>query len=238
MTSEYDYTAQPLASPSETWSTPQSHEKTLSYDDEVTASGNGLFAATFKWNRIQTVSDFLKGEISENIYSGFLINVSKGTTLSSEDKAKLSGMKWVLRFYESTYDFWTSAGTTSRSMTGVSAVTILKLKYVYQGVTYNLGVIDNKQTGERDSDGLPKPIEPIESIIVELTPEGEGCAAGIGKILAIMLGLLFFSILLPFVPMLIQCVTFIVSFPLKLINKKREQNATNNKPKKKKEGKK
>ena len=76
------------------------------------------------------------------------------------------------------------------------------------------------------------------SIIVELTPEGEGCAAGIGKILAIMLGLLFFAILLPFVPLLIQCVTFIVSFPLKLINKKREQNATNNKPKKKKEGKK
>lgn len=238
MTSEYEYLSQPTASPSETWSTPQLHEKTLSYDDEVTASGNGLFAATFKWNRIQTVSDFLKGEKSENIYSGFLINVSKGTTLSSEDKAKLNGMKWVLRFYESTYDFWTSAGTTSRSMTGVSAVTILKLKYVYQGITYNLGVIDNKQTGERDSAGLPKPIEPIESIFGELTPEGEGCAAGIGKILAIMSGLLFFAILLPFVPLLIQCVTFIVSFPLKLINKKLEQNATNNKPKNKKEGKK
>lgn len=237
-TSEFESSTDFIHGEQNTWSDPQTLEKELKCDEVVSAKGNGLYAATYKWNRIQTVSDFLKGEKSENIYSGFLINISKGTTLSSEDKAKLNGMKWVLRFYESSYISSYSTGSSKEGMTGVSSVTILKLKYVYQGITYNLGVIDNKQTGERDSAGLPKPIEPIESIIVDLTDKGKGCMAGIGNILAIMLGLLFFAILIPFIPLLIQCVTFIVSFPLKLINKKREQNATNNKPKMRKEGKK
>ena len=211
----------------------------LKYTDKVEYIGSGLNARTYKWDRIQTVDEFIKSENRSTIYCGAVFNVEISSVISDEALKKLENKKWVLRFSETklTLEGKSGMGAVSYdlvSSTMVGDVTILRLKFETAGIVYNLGVIDNKQTGERDSDGLPKPIEPIESIIVE----GEGCAAGIGKILAIMSGLLFFAILLPFVPMLIQCVTFIVSFPLKLINKKREQNATNNKPKMKKEGKK
>ncbi len=205
----------------------------LKYTDKVEHTGGGFFAGTYKWDRIQTVDDFIKTEDRTTVYYGAVLSSKVSSKLTDDSLNELKGKKWVLRFTETSYNKTPRRGmdvTTyyHAETTMVGDVTILRLKFETDGITYNLGVVDNKQTGERDSNGLPKPLD---------STGGEGCAAGIGKILAIMLGLLFFAILLPFVPLLIQCVTFIVSFPLKLINKKREQNATNNKQKKKKEGK-
>lgn len=87
-------------------------------------------------NRIASVNEFLKEEAVKDKY---LENFN--------DK------EWVLRFYESDY-MYKALGHLDNMMwvpdykyTEVSEVTLLRLKFETAGKIYNLGVVDNKQTG-------------------------------------------------------------------------------------------
>lgn len=123
----------------------------LKYTDKVNYTGDGLFAGSYKWDRIEMVEDFIANENNDHIYHGAIINVTYGTRLTDSALAELKGKKWVLRFTETSYSYnWDSSGTTAFtqvSSTLVGDVTILRLKFETDGITYNLGVIDNKQTG-------------------------------------------------------------------------------------------
>ncbi len=87
---------------------------------------------THTWNTIQTKDAFVASE-----------------KLNSEAKKQLLDKQWVLRF--TTTDFHiTKMGLLNGDLydfTDVSEVTILRLKFLYNGRVYNLGVVDNKQTG-------------------------------------------------------------------------------------------
>ena len=74
----------------------------------------------------------------------------------------LSGTQWVLRFTETDYIRGPMVGGSRQSTgTEVSSVSILRLKFETDGVVYNLGVVDNKQSGDdvpgnyEKPDGLP-----------------------------------------------------------------------------------
>lgn len=128
---------------------------TLKYTDVVQSEGNGLFGQTYKWNRIQSVSEFIRNE----------------KTLSESTIKEIENMQWVLRFVETDYidnggGVWSYlfglvsgpgalvAGLAAGSEGSVvSEVTILRLMFETDGVTYNLGVVDNKQTGTTIIDG-------------------------------------------------------------------------------------
>ena len=105
---------------------PVPHQKFLRYDEEVSNPGGGLFAKIHTWDRIEKVSDFVAKE-----------------DLKDEAKTKLQGKQWVLRFHETA--FYNSVNLL-RSGTEVSEVTILRLMFETEGQTYNLGVVDNKQS--------------------------------------------------------------------------------------------
>ena len=109
---------------------PEPRSVQLTYSDTGTNGTTGLFAKTYVWNRIEKVSDFSSKE-----------------DLTDEAKTELQGKEWVLRFVETEY----SSYGASKTWYFVSEVTILRLKFQTAGKTYNLGVVDNKQTG----DGLP-----------------------------------------------------------------------------------
>lgn len=81
-------------------------------------------------NRIVTVSEFLS---DENLKEEYIQN--------------LVDKEWVLRFYESSYSYANSMYFPQNNYTRVSEVTLLRFKFETEGVTYNLGVVDNKQTG-------------------------------------------------------------------------------------------
>ena len=109
--------------------------KTIYADDMAVSEGNGLFGHTYTWNRIESVSHFIENE-----------------NLSTEVKNNLQNMQWVLRFYETDHVEYNGMYNPHWNITRVSEVTILRLKFETKGNVFNLGVVDNKQTGGTDPD--------------------------------------------------------------------------------------
>lgn len=99
--------------------------------EEVSSTSGGLFKKKYKWNRIETVEEFKK----EN--EKFVGNPN------------IEGLDWVLSFVETKYTEKGSAAATRRIYgTQIENVSILRLKFESDGVVYNLGVVDNKQSAD------------------------------------------------------------------------------------------
>ena len=127
-------------------------------------------------------------------------------TLTDETLNELKGKKWVLRFTETDYIVQSggTTGATTANSTLVGDVTILRLKFVTDGITYNLGVIDNKQTGGREPSNEPGGIG------------GSGCVSADGKkLLYVLLGLIVLIIFAPLLPMVVNGIVFVISLPFK-----------------------
>ena len=97
-----------------------------------------------------------------------------------------------------------TTGATTANSTLVGDVTILRLKFVTDGITYNLGVIDNKQTGGRDPSNEPGGFG------------GSGCVSADGKkLLYAILGLIALIILAPLLPMVVNGIVLVILLPFK-----------------------
>ena len=182
----------------------------LKYTEKVKYTGDGLFAGTYKWKRIQTIDDFIANENKDDIYHGAVFDVKYSAKLDDAAMSELKGKKWVLRFVETKYtkDPRSGMGAVTyyhSDSTIVGDVTILRLKFETDGITYNLGVIDNKQSGSKD------PVNETE-IDVSLNDNGKMIAALIMLILAIIL-------LAPVLPYVIKFVVWLVCLPFKGISK-------------------
>ena len=105
--------------------------KTIYADETVSSDMTGPFGHTYTWNRIESVSEFIEKE-----------------DLKDETKKNLENMQWVLRFAETDYMEYNGMWNPHKDMTKISEVTILRLKFETNGLVYNLGVIDNKQSGD------------------------------------------------------------------------------------------
>lgn len=175
----------------------------LKYTDKVEHNGGGLFAGTYTWDRIQTVEDFIANENRDNIYHGAIIDVKYSTKLTDEAMQELQGKRWVLRFAETDYTFWSGDGSYGTFATIVGDVTILRLKFETDGITYNLGVIDNKQTGGK---------EPSNETEIEISLNNRGKA-----LLWILLLILLLILLAPILPYILRAIVWIISLPFKAI---------------------
>ena len=144
----YSYSFVTLVGESHTFGEKQENYAYLTYTDRVEHNGGGLFAGTYAWDRIETVDEFIsENEGWQNVYSGAIIDINVGSEITEEGKAALKGKKWVLRFAETGYSLNSGYGSVTSFSTLVGDVTILRLKFETNGKVYNLGVIDNKQTG-------------------------------------------------------------------------------------------
>ena len=112
----------------------------LNYTETVSNDASGLFGNKYTWNRIEKISDFIANE-----------------DLTSEAEAQLKNKEWVLRFYETTFQDFGLSGGKYQIYTEVSDVSILRLKFETDGEVFSLGVVDNKQTGDRIPDNVEKP---------------------------------------------------------------------------------
>ena len=175
----------------------------LKYTDKVEHNGGGLFAGTYTWERIQTVEDFIANENRDNIYHGAIIDVKYSTKLTDAAMQELQGKRWVLRFTETDYTFWSGDGAYGSFATIVGDVTILRLKFETDGITYNLGVIDNKQTGGK---------EPSNETEIEVTLNKRG-----KTLLWLLLLILLIVLLAPVLPYVLRAILWIISLPFKLI---------------------
>ena len=205
-TQEYSSSWAALVGEKETFGDKADKYAYLKYTDKVEHAGGGWFAGTYKWDRIQTIDDFIKGENRENIYHGAVLDVKISSKLTDEALTELKGKKWVLRFAETNYSLSSNytTGATFESYTLVGDVTILRLKFETDGITYNLGVIDNKQTGST---------EPSNSTDIKVEPNATGKG-----IIYLILFVLLLVLLAPLLPYVLNAVIFIVSLPIKLVS--------------------
>lgn len=176
----------------------------LKYTDKVEHNGGGLFAGTYKWDRIETTEQFIaENDLTQNVYSGAILDVNVANKITDEGKAALQGKKWVLRFAETDYTLGGGNGTAYSFSTLVGDVTILRLKFETDGVTYNLGTIDNKQTGS------DKPInDETYKVVIN---------SRVKWILGIIAAILLLIILAPILPYIIRFVVWVVLLPFKAI---------------------
>ena len=181
----------------------------LKYTDKVEHTGGGFFAGTYKWNRIQSVDDFIKTEDRTTVYYGAVLNSKVSSKLTDEALNELKDKKWVLRFTETSYNKSPRSGMGAATYyyaetTMVGNVTILRLKFETDGITYNLGVIDNKQTGST---------EPSNSTDIKVEPNATGKG-----IIYLILFVLLLVLLAPLLPYVLNAVIFIVSLPIKFMS--------------------
>lgn len=141
-----------------TYGEPEPHAVTL-YDYETTGIyGQGVFKDNAEWHKISRVADFIN-EVGDN--------------LSKSDKKNLANYDWVLSFYETgaaggagwgdlllslifpPAGIITSAIHSLEEGVITSEVTIMRMMFEYGGKIYNLGVVDNKTTFNRETGGTP-----------------------------------------------------------------------------------
>lgn len=120
---------------------------TVHYQSDYTAWGN----PAYEWDRIQSKDDFVQSEDFSKSFQMGILNIETDYSLSEETKETIKNCDWVLRFFESKYEIAGSGLVQTKQWTSVTDVSVLRLKFETSGIVYNLGVIDNKQSG----DGMP-----------------------------------------------------------------------------------
>lgn len=203
-TQEYSSSWAAFVGENETFGKKADNYAYLKYTDKVEHTGGGWFAGTYKWDRIQTVDDFIKNEDREQIFSGAVIDVKISSKLTDAALNELKGKKWVLRFTETDYTLWSGQGTYGTFSTIVGDVTILRLKFETDGITYNLGVIDNKQSGSKDPSNET-------DIDISLNKRGK-------MILYLLMLILLIILLAPILPYVLQAIVWIITLPFKGIS--------------------
>ena len=104
---DYSYSFAVGAGEHETFGEKSDEYAYLKYTDKVEHTGGGLFAGTYKWDRIETVEQFIaENDLTQNVYSGAVIDVNVANKITDEGKAALQSKKWVLRFAETSYSLW------------------------------------------------------------------------------------------------------------------------------------
>ena len=167
------------------------HYVTLSYTDEASNPADGLFGKKYEWNRIESVEDFIAKE-----------------DLTDSTIASLEGKEWVLRFYETEWKQLYNDWYTEWQRTSVKEVSILRLKFETLGKVYNLGVVDNKQTGDA---------APDNNNTNEYDFSNWGIFNWLKYVLIILAAIVLIILLAPILPYLIQAVVWIVMLPFKAI---------------------
>ncbi len=200
----YSWTVAAFVGENQEFGEKQDNYAYLKYTDKVEYNGGGLFAGTYKWDRIETTEQFIaENDLTQNVYSGAILDVNVANIITDEGKAALQGKKWVLRFAETGYTLGGGNGITYSFSTLVGDVTILRLKFETDGVTYNLGTIDNKQTSS------DKPInDEIYKVVIN---------SRVKWILGIIAAILLLIILAPILPYIIRFVVWVVLLPFNAI---------------------
>lgn len=182
-------------------------------DDKVVYKGNGLFAPTYKWDTIETVEQFIsENDLTQTVYAGAVLDVKAASKITEEGKKALQDKKWVLRFAVTSYSLINGSGATTEKSTFVGDVSILRLAFETDGMTYNLGFIDNKQTGSN------KPINK-EDITISLTSKGKRLPLILGLIVLLILVVFFFPVVKPVLTVIVNGIVWLITAPFKALAK-------------------
>lgn len=204
------------------------HYAYLNCEENIEVSGEGWFSTTYNWNAIETGSSFVASEHATYSYNHGIFDSTVTSLMSEEDlKTYVASRDWVLRFAVTEYVYWENGkgDHSTKDYTIVGEVSILRLQFKTDGIVYNLGVVDNKQTGSVTPDNETR-------VTVELGEEW--WQKIIALLLLILFVVLFWPLLAPLLGSLIKlvftgfwkiikfvlkAVVKVITFPLRLIGK-------------------
>lgn len=169
----------------------------LTDEQRMEYNPDGLWQPTYVRDRIQTVDDFIANENFENVYKAGVFNAVEKYELDETAMNELKNKQWVLLFTETKFGITSTTSQQSHYSTIVGDVSILRLMFEYEGKVYNLGVIDNKQSGSTDPSNN-------RELLVELTE--------IGKFIIMILAILILLVLLMFIPGVLNVVISVLKF--------------------------
>ena len=133
------------------------------------------------------------------------MNLTSGKIADLKGLSESSGnTSWVLRFFESDYEEKVVANLAYHDITSteVSGVTIIQLTFQTNGKTYNLGVVDNKQTGSKD---------PFASADTWLDDIEESKKPNWTILIAVLALCLLFPIIFPLLTALLDLIVWMIS---------------------------
>lgn len=198
------------------------HEK-----DEMTYEGKGLFAKEYSWNRIMTGTAFVEkfedqgGEWNETI------------------KETVKNSQYVFAFCETPLETWQTSSTSGDGGLGstttyistakgteIAKVDILRLKFVSNGVTYNLGVVGDTTSSDGKADGVADDLEIDMSFFNETFEKIISIIMLLVLIVIVVnviipVGMPLFKLLVNIVSAIVSVIVSIVTFPFRLITRKR-----------------
>ena len=134
--------------------------KYLDYEQEAeceVSDGSIFTSSQHIWKRIQKTSEFMKSEKTLFSFPGFGADVD--IEFTDEAKNALTKTDWVLSFTETLYDdsmnvdLINGTNSSNKYWVRVGDVSILRLKFKTNGAVYDLGVVDNKQSGSENPAG-------------------------------------------------------------------------------------
>ena len=194
---------------------------TLTSEDKLTYSGEGLWwAENVLVDRIQKTADFIDStNVSETVYTGALIDVSKASKITDDGLEALKNKQWVLRFSdtERRYRSDINTGASEYYSTLIGDVSILRLKFETDGEVYNLGVVDNKQTGS------DKPINEWEYNVDFKLPSW---LDGLKDVAKLILLIVFIILMLPVVYYVLKFIVWVFKSIAKAIKRSSKKTRT------------
>lgn len=127
----------------------------IKYDKNLTYNGQGWWANDYSWPSIETASNFIITEENGKYYEGA---TDIHTEFVSDTRENILSQEWVIRFANTTYDYYENAHGDHSTVTTtvVTDVSILRLAFKTDGKYYNLGVVDNKTSGSEKPIGTAK----------------------------------------------------------------------------------
>jgi len=172
----------------------ESKNITVNISDENTWTGSGWGNPKYKYNRVYSIGAF-NSYLSDN----------KDYILKNTLPEPMKNHEWVLFFAEFGYTKNTSMyGSVTETYASLRDVAIMRLKFVTNGITYNLGVVDDLTTPDR-----------IPDLILD---KSEGCKEIDWEMILKLIALLVLLILLaPVLPYIFSIVITLISLPFKLI---------------------
>ena len=116
-------------------------------------------------DQILPTSKFLNQHITISRFPGF--STSEKIVFGEEERAELLETDWVLTFAKTAEEDNTSAnGDTFYSVTRVGNVKLLRLKFETDDKIYNLGVVDNMQTGSNNPSAVVEEEEWFQKLVL------------------------------------------------------------------------
>ncbi len=126
------------------------------FDKMLQFESDSWFSLDYEWKTIEKSSSFLINEEETKIYSEGIFDVSLGSEVGESAKKEIASKEWVIRYAVTPYSVTSSGAPTipydNIEQTIVGEVSLLRLAFETEGVYYNLGVVDNKQTGKTTPD--------------------------------------------------------------------------------------